>query len=289
VLFICCFLCRGIWANDFYGRNDTFQISTSGYFSLRGLRVDKKNTGRENSLVGMGLLKSHLKENNISVIAHSRLILENIGNSQIHKAILNVDELYGDFRVAQNFFAYIGKRKIVNGVAFGRNPTDFLNFKKQQNRTLSDEDRRAEMAGDAMLGGAYFHDFGSVQWSLLKPSQGSQRMRAFLQINQNMDYFSTDLSAALYYTENPGIGINVSSVASDDVTLYAEMAFRKKRDRKAPTFLKDKTVFGFREDDRNWVTNAVAGGQYTAPNGVFFTFEYWRNKNGYSREEMSEI
>jgi len=256
---------------------------------FRGLRVAKKSDGHENSLIGMGLFKSQLKEDNFSVVAHSRLILENIGDSQIKKAILNIDELYGDFRVSQNFFVFIGQRKIVNGVAFGRNPTDFLNSQKKQDRTLSDEDRRAEMKGDTMLGGAYFDEFGSVRWSLLKPSQGSQRMRTFLQINQNIDYFSTNFSASVYYAENPGIGINVSSIARDDVTLYAEMAFRKKRDRKAPAFLDNKAVFSLKEDGRNWIANAVAGGQYTAPNGIFFTFEYWRNNNGYVREEISGI
>jgi len=264
-----------------------FQIETSGYASARLLHGN--HGGNTRSLAATALLRSKLKFDQDMLSLQLRPLLTRTRNNGTSAASATVDEGYWEHRLSAGSFAFLGRRKIVNGVAFGRNPSNFFNQGKPEDRTLTDADRRAEMEGDDMLGWSYFGHSYSIQTLFATPAENSKRTRAMLQADGNLNSISTDFSFILYYADRPSLGMNLSSLLGDNATLYAETAFHKGRDRRTPVLSENGTMLDAREDESRWISNIVIGGQYTTDSGANFAAEYWRNDNGFSGKEYAGI
>ncbi|MBO9537884.1 hypothetical protein [Herbaspirillum sp.] len=210
-------------------------------------------------------------------------------NSGVSEANAHVDELFWERQLSPVSFAFLGRKKIVNGVAIGRNPSDFLNQGKTEDRTLTDQDRRAEKEGDDMAGWSYFGSSYSLLSLLAAPLKDNQRMRAMLRLNVNWHALATDVSLIAYYADRPALGVNLSTILGEKTTIYAEAAMRKGRDRKSPILSANGVVAGAINDTKRWVDDLVVGGQYTTDTGITLAAEYWRNDNGFSNQEYAGI
>lgn len=276
-------------AADLNQNTEAPQIETSGYISLRSLQNENSDGSNTNLLSGTALLKSKLKLDRDLLAIQLRPSLTHATNTGVGETSAYVDELYWEHRLSPSSFTFLGRRKIVNGVAIGRNPSDFFNQSKTQDRTLNDEDRRAETEGDNMVGWSYFGPSYSIQSLLAAPERDSNRIRSMLQVNSSLNSLSTDVSFIVFYADRPSLGMNISTVMGEKTTLYVETALRKGRDRQSPVLSTNNVVIGAVKDDDQWVTDVVIGGQYTMGSGITLTAEYWRNNNGFSDKEYAGI
>lgn len=262
-------------------------LDVSGYASVRA-RHDLEDHGDSASRASVvAVIRADL-ELDVGKLA-AQLRPEFVRSSRSHDRVaqVRVDEANWEKEIAASSFLFVGRKRIVNGVALGRNPTDFLNLYKPEDRTLADEDRRAEKKGDDLVGWSHFGPAYSVQAAVVSSEDGSNRVRALVQLTGRLDAVSTDYSIIGYYAENPGVGLNLSTVISDKMTAYAEMALRGERDRQRPIADAQNALIGTVEDRDGWFADIVVGGQYTSDAGWTFTAEYWRNANGYSDDELS--
>jgi len=276
-------------SEDLRQGTQAWQIETSGYIGLRLLHHEGSSRGHTNPLTATALLKAHVKSDHDVLALQWRPTLVHAMNSGSSKASADVDEWYWEHRLSPVSFTFLGRRKIVNGVALGRNPSDFLNQHKPQDRILNDADRRAETIGDNMAGWSYFGQSYSIQSLLATPTGTSKRVRAMLQVNGNLNALSTDVSFIAYYADRPALGLNLSSVLGESTLLYTEAALRKGRDRQTPVLSTNGAVIGVMQDDKRWIADVVIGSQYTLGNGTTLTAEYWRNDNGFSNQEHAGI
>lgn len=274
---------------DLNQNTEASQIETSGYASLRSLQNQGSDRSNTNRLSATALLKSRVKLDHDMLAIQFRPLLAHTTNSGVGETSAYVDELYWEHRFSASSFTFLGRRKIVNGVAIGRNPSDFFNQSKIHDRTLNDEDRRAETEGDNMVGWTYFGHSYNIQSLLATPTADSKRIRAMLQVNSSLNSLSTDVSFIAYYADRPSLGMNLSTVLGEKTTVYAETALRKGRDRQSPVLSVNDVVIGAVDDANRWITDLVVGSQYTTGIGITLTAEYWLNDNGFSNKEFAGI
>jgi len=110
-----------------------------------------------------------------------------------------------------------------------------------------------------------------------------------LQVNINLNSLATDLSFLAYYADHPSFGMNISTLSGENITVYAEAAMRRGRDRKSPVQSSNAVVIDSVDDANKWIADTVIGGQYTTDNGITLAAEYWRNNNGFSESEYTGI
>lgn len=264
-------------------------LDLSGYASVRA-RHDLEDHGDSASRGAVvAVIRANLEFDGGKLAAQLRPEFVRATRSRDRVAQVRVDELNWEKEIAASSFLFAGRKRIVNGVALGRNPTDFLNLGKPEDRTLADENRRAEKKGDDLVGWSHFGPAYSVQAAVVSPEHGSHRVRALVQLTGRIDAVSTDYSIIGYYAENPGLGLNLSTAIGDRMTAYAEMAVRGDRDRQRPVADAQNALIGTVEDRDGSFADIVVGGQYTSDAGWTFTAEYWRNANGYSDDEFSSL
>lgn len=265
------------------------RLETSGYAGLRTVQHHGGNGAEAARRSAIAVIRSRYSVREDRVMLQLRPELLYSSAPGVSAARAHVDELYGEHALSPTLFAFLGRRRIVNGVAIGKNPSDFLNATKPEDRTLTDEDRRAEKPGDDLAGWSYFGSSYSIQGVVLPASPGSRRTRALLQVAGKIDALSTDVSVIGYYADRPGVGLNLSSVLGDRITAYIEAAARKGRDRSTPVLDDKQTLIGATWDDKSWFADLVAGGQYTSASGFTLTAEIWKNTNGYTQYEYAGI
>ncbi|MBB5393833.1 MULTISPECIES: hypothetical protein [unclassified Herbaspirillum] len=268
---------------------DASPLESSGYLSLRQLHSTGNDNERADRLSVLGLIKSRMKLERDLLTLQLRPLQAWQINSDVSETNIHVDELFWEHQFSPVSFVFLGKRKIVNGVATGRNPSDFFNQGKTEDRTLADQDRRAEKEGDEMAGWSYFGSSYSLQSLLATPFRNSQRIRAMLQLNSNWNALATDVSLIAYYADRPALGVNLSAVLGEKTIVYAEAAMRKGRDRQSLVLSANGTVTGTMDDSKRWIADIVIGRQYTTDRGITLTTEYWRNDNGFSNQEYAGI
>lgn len=268
---------------------ENFSVDGNYYLGLRALQNNNFHERRSEFLSATALISPRIKRGRDLVALQLRPALTHTSGASFNESQAYVDELYWERAFSPRMFAFAGRRKIVNGVAIGRNPSNFFNLGKTQDRTLSDEDRRAETQGDDMVGWSYFGQSYSVQSVVATRAGEGAPIRAMLQANGNLDSLSADFTLIAYYAERPALGLNLSTVVGEKVTAYAEAALRKGRDRQRPVLSAGAVLIGASDDDNRWIADVVLGGQYTTGTGITLTAEYWRNNNGFSESEYAGI
>lgn len=264
-------------------------LDLSGYASVRARHDFEDHDDHASQASVVAVIRANLELDVGKLAAQLRPEFVRSSRSRDRIAQIRVDEANWEKQVAASSFLFAGRKRIVNGVALGRNPTDFLNLDKPEDRMLADEDRRAEKKGDDLVGWSHFGAAYSVQAAVVAPEDGSDRVRALVQLTGRLDAVSTDYSIIGYYAENPGLGLNLSTAIGDRMTAHAEMAVRRDRDRQRPVADARNALVGTAEDRDGWFADIVVGGQYTSDAGWTFTAEYWRNANGYSQSEFSSL
>ncbi|MEI7202245.1 hypothetical protein WCT67_19120 [Pectobacterium parvum] len=189
-----------------------------------------------------------------------------------------VDEALFDYSVTDTFILNLGRRQLVNGVAIGNNPTDFLNANKFQDRHLADQQRRSEIKGDDIIGLINYFSSSSVQF-YYSPSENS----SWLQYAYNFPFLNTDAGISYYHNDINAIGVNISTTFTDKITGYIENSLSDKRNRAVVDaqgdFHRESGLF----------TDLVVGAQYTFDNGININSEYWYNQHGYTKDEYENI
>ncbi|RJL51730.1 hypothetical protein [Pectobacterium carotovorum] len=189
-----------------------------------------------------------------------------------------VDEAFLDYSVTDTFILNLGRRQLVNGVAIGNNPTDFLNANKSQDRHLADQQRRSEIKGDDIVGVINYFSSSSVQFYYL-PSENA----SWLQYAYNFPFLNADAGISYYHNDINAVGVNISTTFTDNITGYIENSFSDKRNRAVVdtqgNFHRDSGLF----------TDLVVGTQYTFDNGININSEYWYNQHGYTKDEYENI
>lgn len=235
------------------------------------------------------LLGARWKDGPDSLVFQLRPVVSQGAPAGGRDAVAHLDEFFWERGLSPRLFVFAGKRKIINGVGIGRNPSNFFVQGKPQDRTLSDEDRRAEIEGDTMVGAAFFGPSYSLLSVMAARTEPGTPLRALLQANATLDAWAADISLTAYHAERPALGMNISLAAGEKTTWYVEAALRKGRDRPAPEVSASGFVIGAMPQDRDWIGELVLGGQYTTTGGITLNAEYWRNSNGYAGRELAAI
>lgn len=276
-------------SSDEATKNDDDAAEFSGYLGVRAQHdlQDQGDSASRGAVVAVIRANRGLGRGRLALQLRPEFVRSTQAGADV--ARLRVDELHWEKELSTSTFVFAGRKRIVNGVALGRNPTDFLNLDKPEDRTLADEDRRAEKKGDDLVGWSHFGAGYSVQAAIVAPARSGERVRALLQSTGRLDAISTDYSIIAYYADNPGLGLNLSTAIGEKTTAYAEIAVRDERDRARAVADARGALIGTAEDRGRWFADVVIGGQYTSDLGRTFTAEYWRNANGYSDAEFSSV
>jgi hypothetical protein len=239
-----------------------------------------------------------------------------------HYSKVSVDELYWEARVTDYITTVLGRKRIVNGVALGYNPTDFLSHDKLvTSNNLEDTERRSERVGDNLVGFSKFFEDSTFSAFLLFPSgfSSSEHLRGLAQFSQRLEQLQTDYTLLAYYDDNLQLGLNISSTLTNSITGYLEMAISQNRGRRIIDTSKggnpyqspalalgsyQNTLDGaaYPPDYRRsfkWERHgnaleldqydAVIGMQYTHESGIGLNVEYWRSNMAYSQREFNAI
>lgn len=238
-----------------------------------------------------------------------------------HYSRVSVDELYWDARVTDTITTTVGRRQLVNGVALGYNPTDFLSHDKQvTGSNLTDIERRSERKGDNLVGFSKFFESATLQGYVLFPNSftGSEDLRGLVQFAHRLQFLQTDYTLSAYYDDRLQLGLNIAATLSHSITGYLEVAVSEDRGRRVikngfsnlnhPSSYPPQPGGGYpREVDYaamrksvvKWENNsnplkleyydAVIGFQYTSPSGIGVNAEYWRSNTAYTQREFNDI
>lgn len=194
------------------------------------------------------------------------------------KSQIIVDEALLDYSLTDTFIVNAGRKQLVNGVAMGNNPTDFLNLNKFQDRHLSDQQRRSEIIGNNLVGVMNYFSSSSLQFYYL-PSESA----SWLQYSLNIPKINTDTGISYYHNSSNALGINISTTITDKVTGYIENSLSDKRNRSVID------AHGNLNSKSGIFNELVLGSQYTFDNGINFNAEYWYNQHGYTESEYDNI
>ncbi len=205
-----------------------------------------------------------------------------------------IDDLYLDQRFQNKFFFYVGKKNVRDGVALGVNPTDFLGENKAVDFTKREEDRRLEREGNYLLGlDAFYKDITwTVVWAPMIKDWQKQKDRILLKVSYFLEPLNTDMSLHYFNGDVPGVGLNVSHTANDNLVVYTESAFRKGSDQKTVKLLNRGGPNDYAVDDRDAsdiFSHIALGGHYTFNSGVNIICEYIYNGSGYNQKEWDEF
>jgi hypothetical protein len=239
-----------------------------------------------------------------------------------HYSRVSVDELYWEARVTDYITTVLGRKRIVNGVALGYNPTDFLSHDKLvTSSNLEDSERRSERTGDNLVGVSKFFEDATLSAFLLFPSSFSRNdhLRGLAQFSQRLEKLQTDYTLLAYYDDSLQLGLNISSTLTNSITGYFEMAVSQNRGRRIIDTSKGGNPYrssalalgsyqnaltgedyppdyrrAFKWERKSSALelnqyDAVIGMQYTHESGIGLNVEYWRSNMAYSQREFDAI
>lgn len=236
-----------------------------------------------------------------------------------HYSEVAIDELYWDGRVLDDLTLTAGRKQIVNGVALGYNPTDFLSHEKQvTGSNLTDTERRGERKGDNLVGFAKFFDNSALQAYALFPNSFTtdEHVRGLAMFSHRIQPLQTDYTLSAYWDDRLQVGLNVAATLSHSVTGYLEVALSQDRGRKIidtgktdmrsyssimgggsaipPGMIPDRSVsYKWEKNSKAYELDnydAVVGFKYTSEDlGISVNVEYWRSNTAFSDSEFDNI
>jgi hypothetical protein len=250
----------------------------------------RKAVSDEQSLF-VGVLKGKFKSGDFVLASQVRPSVYFTPTKNDEEGHVMIDEMYAEYNPSDTLFLMAGRRQIVYGVAYGHNPTDIFNEEKEQDRTLPDDERRAERKGDNLVGVTVFGVGHSAQM-IVSPAIGNEgRDRWLAHYSRQIESINADATLIAYYGDRPGIGLNFSVTLSDSWLTYLEVMGRHGRDRMTvvQTGASAMSQFSFQEERHRNFNDGVYGTQYTSATGFNVNIEYWNNTNAYSEAEYEAI
>lgn len=240
--------------------------------------------------------------------------------SSDHYSEVVIDELYWDGRVLDDLTLTAGRKQIVNGVALGYNPTDFLSHDKQvTGSNLTDTERRGERKGDNLAGFSKFFDNSALQAYALFPNSftNDEHVRGLAMFSHRIQPLQTDYTLSAYWDDRLQVGVNIAATLSHSVTGYFELALAQDRGRRVidtgktdmrgftrppssggsaipPGALPDRSVaYKWEKNSKAYELDnydAVVGFKYTSEDlGISVNMEYWRSNTAFSDQEFNNL
>jgi len=206
-----------------------------------------------------------------------------------------VDDAYLDIGLKENFFLYIGKKNVRDGVGLSTNPTDFLGEEKEVDMTKREEERRMEREGNYLIGmDTYLKDVTLT--AIFAPyidELQEEGNRILIKTTFLIDSLNTDISLHYFNGSIPGTGFNISITIGEPLVLYTETAFRWGSDKKIVKLIREGTPNIYEIDDTDdsdrIYPHILVGGHYTFKNGTNIILEYLYNGDGYNSREWDEL
>lgn len=200
-----------------------------------------------------------------------------------------IDDLYVDQKLQDQFFFYVGKKNIRDGVALGANPTDFLGEGKEVDLTKREEERRLEREGNYLAGvDAFYKD---MTWTAIFAPRvhdwQEEDDKVLLKASYLIEPLNTDLSLHYFNGDVPGVGFNISHTAGEHLVLYTETAFRKGSNKKIVRLISEGSPNSYSiadMDKKEVFAHAATGGHYTFKNGTNIICEYIYKGDGYNQK-----
>lgn len=214
--------------------------------------------------------------------------------------INTLKEAYFSWQAQPSVLFDVGRINQRNGMAYGYNPSDF--FKADAVRSvvsIAPTSLRENRLGSAMLRGQYLWDSGAIS-ALYSPklAETDQQHRSSpfaldwansnfadrWQISASQRWFAGFSPQLIVYREaekSPQIGLNLSWLATDALTLYTEYSGGR-----SPSLL--QSALGQQEPQR-FYSRLASGASYTLPINLTLTLEYHYNQAALSQTDWQAL
>lgn len=307
------------------GDDILLELRGSANIRAEGERVRRRVRNIRNNmfrLYNVLVIQGRASTENHTIIAQLRPYMRTKWDpDSSHYSAVEIDELYWDGKITDDITLTAGRKQIVNGVALGYNPTDFLSNDKQiTGSNLTDTERRQERKGDNLAGFTKFFDNSALQAYALFPNSfdNDEHVRAYASFAHRIQPLQTDYTLSAYWDDRLQVGLNVAATISHSITGYLEVALSQDRGRKVvdtnktdmrdftsmftsgslsalpPGMIPDRSVtYKWEKNSKAYELDnydAVVGLKYTSEDlGLSVNIEYWRSNTAFSDREFNEM
>ena len=277
-------------------------IDASTLLDFRGKAVDRHSTplrptqkllnNPTESLTSTGVLSLNLSKDAILVSSQLRGFVKETNAND--KSDVIVDELYWEAAVGEQGFAFIGRRNLVRGPAYGISATDLFTDQIRLDRTLNENRRRREIEGTDAVGFDWFASDAVTLSAVVAPNSSflnkDEKSRTQLAANILFPESGIDTTLLTFYDGKISLGGSMTTSLGDAVVLYGEGVVRRGRNVIIPTTKNIRFgTFASKADPDSWFTSTTFGVGYTSTGGTAFNIEYFRNGSGLSNSEWKEV
>lgn len=209
---------------------------------------------------------------------------------------LEVDEFFVESQLTERAFAFVGRRNLAFGQAYGFSPADVFLDPRAEEQSLNETRRRRELRGQDLVGVEAFVSDNATLLAFVAPANGTLNRRQpdrFL-VSANLVFPEWDMDATLlaFDDEREGVAWSTSAAVGQALVVYVDGALRRGRDRSTVEPVGPPAQGSFRvvpRDEEQLQMSMTAGGGYTFGSGVSVNLEYFRNADGYTSAEWSTI
>lgn len=226
-----------------------------------------------------------------------------------------VKELYFNLRPTQNWLLSIGRRNLIDGVGYSRNPVDFMaNPSALPGANFDNRFRLRNREGSWLVRAEYLWKNGGTSFMYapaLAPSTAENaRLRSEIdrltQFNRTEAYWAKvhqlvlgyDLALHYFYRERHHLGFALTKVFGEALELHAEARAQRGSAVLLPRQRSEDIYFGntllqpalydfTQRSEQSWFARVLLGGQYTFENKLNLAVEYYYHGEGYSAAERN--
>jgi hypothetical protein len=223
-------------------------------------------------------------------------------------------EFYFNLRPTQSFLLTLGRRNIIDGVGYSRNPVDFLaNPSTLPGANFDNRFRLRNREGSIIARGELLWQGGAMSYTYvpqIAPSDASDpkvrtEIDRLTQFNRSDAHWAKlyqlvagyDLSLHYFYRQRHHFGLAVAKVLGDALELHAEgratrgssvlTPYKRSEDIYVGPTLVQPALYDFESrSDETWYARVLVGAQYTFENKLNLSTEYYYNGEGYSQWQL---
>lgn len=257
------------------------------------------------------------------VIANTFVYLQHEGNSptlakpQISDYRNFLKEFYFNLRPTQNLLVTLGRRNLIEGVGYSRNPVDFMaNPSTLPGANFDNRFRLRNREGSFIARAEYFWRGGALSYMYapyFTPSNAeNEKLRTEIdrlaQFNRQQAHwlkiyqlvYGYDISLHYFYRERHNIGFAATKVFGDALELHAEgrvtrgsavlTPYKRNDDIFFGTMLMQPALYDFAaRSQESYFARVLFGGQYTFENKLNLSLEYYYNGEGYTNAQLDTL
>lgn len=257
------------------------------------------------------------------VVANTFVYLQHEGNSptlakpQIADYRNFLKEFYFNLRPTQNALVTLGRRNLIDGVGYSRNPVDFMaNPSTLPGANFDNRFRLRNREGSLIARAEYLWKGGALSYMYaprFEPSNAENaKLRTELdrltQFNRSEAHWlkiyqlvrGYDFSLHYFYRERHNFGFAITKVFGDALELHSEgrvtrgsavlTPYKRSEDIFFGTTLVQPAFYDFEaRSQTSYFARLLFGGQYTFENKLNLSLEYYYNGEGYTRAQMNTL